>query len=145
MLIRRIAEIFGARPGRPPAIEKIAASPVLMAEVLVLFRVVLADGMVRESELDAFQRICEGHFGIAPEDMPALHDLLETDAGRNAEAHAISHLQALDYEERTLLLDEMMQIARSDAEVHRRERRLIERMSRLLGLVGHTGKETGHD
>ena len=56
----------------------------------------------------------------------------------------MTHLQSLDHEERVLLLEEMMQIARSDQEVHRREHQLIERMTRLLGLAGHTGKGFHH-
>ena len=50
-----------------PAIRRVADDPVLTAELLLLFRMILADGAVEEKELETFRRICRDSFGI-PED-----------------------------------------------------------------------------
>ena len=41
-----------------PGIRKVADDPVLSAELLLLFRMILADGKVDDSEMKAFRRIC---------------------------------------------------------------------------------------
>ena len=41
-----------------PGIRKVADDPVLSAELLLLFRMILADGEVDDSEMKAFRRIC---------------------------------------------------------------------------------------
>ncbi len=43
---------------------KVADDPVLSAELLLLFRMILADGQVSEAEMAVFRRICAKSFGI---------------------------------------------------------------------------------
>ncbi|MEP4752324.1 MAG: TerB family tellurite resistance protein, partial [Nitratireductor sp.] len=47
-----------------PAVRRVADDPVLSAELLLLFRMILADGEVDEKELETFRRICREAFGI---------------------------------------------------------------------------------
>ena len=47
-----------------PGIRKVADDPVLSAELLLLFRMILADGKVDDAEMTAFRRICRDVFGI---------------------------------------------------------------------------------
>lgn len=51
--------------------------PVAVAQILLLFRMILAEGVIRDNEIAAFEAICREHFGVAPDEMPALHSYLE--------------------------------------------------------------------
>jgi len=118
----------------PGALGQLSENPAAMAEVLVLFRMVLADGVVRPAQLTAFERICERQFGISPRDMPELHALLESPLARSCDAEAFTLLSQLDTTARTTLLDDMMRIARAKPELGVGEDRLLRRMASLLGL-----------
>jgi len=100
----------------------------------VLFRMVLADGVVHPSEITAFERICERQFGINPRDMPELHALLDSPQALSCEADAFMLLNQLDTDGRRALLDDMMRIAQANEIVDAGEERLIRRIAVLLGL-----------
>ena len=109
-------------------------NPAAIAEVLILFRVVLADGVVHPSQMTAFERICELHFRISAQDMPELHALLDSPQAQSCEEEAFMLLTQLDTDERTALLDDMMRIARANSILDVGEARLISRIALLLGL-----------
>lgn len=138
-LFAAIARMFDRKPEWTGALAQLAGNPVALAEVLVLFRMVLADGVVHPSQLTAFERICERQFGISPRDMPELHALLDSPRARLVDAEAFTLLGQLDTEARTSLLDDMMRIARAHSDVGAGEDRLIRRTASLLGL------ESGQD
>ena len=52
-----------------PSVKKVSEDPALSAELLLLFRMILADGVVKQSEMDAFRTICETAFDIRGEDI----------------------------------------------------------------------------
>ena len=110
---------------------------------------VLADGIAQPSQLTAFERICEKHFGISPRDMPDLHVLLDSPRARSSDAEAFALIRQLDTEARTTLLDDMMRIARANATVDERDEKLIRRTAALLGLEAGEGtieeKGPGHE
>lgn len=141
-LLASITGLFAREAHLPGKLGELSEDPVALAEILVLFRMVLADGIVQPSQLTAFERICENHFGISPRDMPELHALLDSPKARSCDAQAFTLLGQLDTEARTTLLKDMMRIA--DANIVRDERddRLIRRTARLLDLdPGTVGAE----
>ncbi|MBC7281241.1 TerB family tellurite resistance protein [Hoeflea sp.] len=129
-----IARLFERNPQISGALADISEDPVALAEILVLFRMVLADGIVQPSQLRAFERICAEHFGIAPADMPELHTLLDSPKARACEAEAFTLLRQLDTEARTTLLDGMMRIANANGTRDAHDEKLIRRTASLLGL-----------
>ena len=129
-----IARMCAPNPQASGVLGQLANNPVALAEILVLFRVVLADGIVQPSQLRAFERICAEHFGISPQDMPELHALLDSPKARACEAEAFTLLRQLDTEARTTLLDGMMRIANATGTLDERDDRLIRRTASLLGL-----------
>lgn len=134
VLLASIAQFFEPEPQLPGALGKVAEDPVVLAEILVLFRIVLADGVVQPSQLTAFERICEQHFGISRRDMPELHALLDSPKARSCDAKAFTLLGQLDMEARTTLLEHMVEIARASSDGTECDSRLIGRMADLLGL-----------
>lgn len=133
-LLDRMVQALSGKQRWPPAVERLSADPAALAKVLVMFRMVLADGVVRSSQLAAFSHLCGQRFAIESEDMPQLHALLESPAGRDSDAEAFALIRRLDTDARTALLDDMMQIARANSELDAGEDKLIRRMADLLGL-----------
>ncbi|WP_340161511.1 TerB family tellurite resistance protein [uncultured Hoeflea sp.] len=134
VLLASIAQFFEPERHLPGALGQVAEDPVVLAEILVLFRIVLADGVVQPSQLTAFERICEQHFGINRRDMPELHALLDSPKARSCDAKAFTLLGQLDMEARTTLLEHMVEIARASSDGAECDSRLIRRMADLLGL-----------
>lgn len=62
--------------------------PVTVAQILLLFRMILADGVIRDREMAAFAQICHEHFGIENDEMAALHSYLERRQLRDGEPEA---------------------------------------------------------
>lgn len=133
-LFAAVAQMVERKPRLPGALGQLSENPVAMAEILVLFRMVLADGIAQPSRLTAFERICEQQFGISPRDMPELHALLESPKARSCEADAFTLLSPLDTAARTTLLEAMVRIADANAVRDERDDKLIRRTARLLGL-----------
>lgn len=133
-VLHYIAQVFSRGPHWHGAVGELAAEPVALAEVLLLFRMVLADGVVRPSQLSAFEQICQQQFGVKATDMEQLHALLDSPQGQSSEAEAFSLIRQLDTDKRSALLGDMMRIARANAEFDASEEKLIRRMAELLGL-----------
>lgn len=133
-VLHYIAQVFSREPHWHGAVGELAADPVALAEVLLLFRMVLADGVVRPSQLCAFEQICQQQFGVKAKDMRQLHALLDSPQGQSSEAEAFSLIRQLDTDKRSALLGEMMRIARANAEFDASEEKLLRKMADLLGL-----------
>tara|TARA_R110002020_G_scaffold24821_1_gene81109 strand:+ start:2340 stop:3218 length:879 start_codon:yes stop_codon:yes gene_type:complete len=129
-----IARLFERNPQFSGPLAELSQDPVALAEILVLFRMVLADGIVQPSQLRAFERICAEHFAVAPQDMPELHALLDSPKARACEAEAFTLLRQLDTEARTTLLGGMMRIANANGSRDELDDRMIRRTAALLGL-----------
>jgi len=133
-LLTSIARLFECEQQLPGALGRLSEDPVALAEILLLFRMVLADGIVQPSQLTAFERICEEQFGVSRRDMPELHALLDSPKARSCDVKAFTLLGQLDTEARTTLLDDMMRIARASTVRNDGEDRLIRRTADLLEL-----------
>lgn len=133
LLDRMVQAVSGKQPW-PPALQRLSEDQVALAKVMVMFRVVLADGVVRPTQLAAFTQLCAQRFGIEPRDIQQLHALLESPVGRDSEAEASALIRQLDSAARTALLDDMIHIARANSEPDAGEDKLIRRTADLLGL-----------
>lgn len=88
-LLDQIRSIFDGDPG----VRKVADDRVLSAELLMLFRMILADGAVSESEMVAFRHICKEAFGIPEASIDASSNISTTTATRPT-AHKRSRCSA---------------------------------------------------
>ena len=98
-----------------PGVRKVADDPVLSAELLLLFRMILADGMVKDSEMEMFRRICRDAFGIEDESFDGVVEYLNDFGYETSGAQAIEVFRELDPERRRLLARHMAEIAKADA------------------------------
>lgn len=129
--LAQLRTIFDGDPG----VKLVAEDPVLSAELLLLFRMILADGVVKEDEMVAFRRICTEAFGIPDSSVDAVIEYLndvgyETNAGQ-----AVAVFEDMDEDRRRVLARHMAEIASADANLAENEKRLFRRTLELLGLA----------
>jgi uncharacterized tellurite resistance protein B-like protein len=129
-LLAQIREIFEGDPG----VRKVADDPVLSAELLLLFRMILADGQVSEAEMAVFRRICAESFGIGEESMGGVVEYLNDFGYETSGAQAIEMFRGLDIERRRTLARHMAEIAKADSQLAENEVRLLRRTLDLLGI-----------
>lgn len=130
-LLARLKEFFTGNE----SVEKVANDPVLSAELLLLFRVMLADGVISDDEMAAFRSICETAFGLAGDDLDKVIAYLEDAGYETTGRQALTVFQDLPLERRQTLIRHMADIARADKHVHPDEFRLIKRASEMLDLT----------
>ncbi|ODT08396.1 MAG: hypothetical protein ABS58_02575 [Mesorhizobium sp. SCN 65-20] len=129
-LLAQIRSLFEGDPG----VRKVADDPVLTAELLLLFRMILADGVASDSEMAAFRRICAEAFGIGDDSIDAVVEYLNDFGYETNGSQAIALFQDLDVERRRLLARHMADIAKADAHLAENEVKLLRRTLDLLGV-----------
>lgn len=129
-LLDQIRSIFDGDPG----IHKVANDPVLSAELLLLFRMILADGVVTEEEMDMFRRICRESFGIPESSIDGVIEYLNDFGYETNGGQAVAVFQQLDEGRRRELAKHMADIAKADSDLSQNEVRLLRRTLELLGI-----------
>ncbi|MER9962076.1 TerB family tellurite resistance protein [Mesorhizobium sp. M0045] len=129
-LLDQIRSIFDGGPG----VRKVADDPVLSAELLMLFRMILADGSVSESEMTAFRRICRDAFGIPETSVDSVIEYLNEFGYETNGSQAIAQFRDLDVERRKLLARHMAEIAKADSQLAGSEMQLLRRTLDLLEI-----------
>ncbi|TIP89946.1 MAG: hypothetical protein E5X60_27805 [Mesorhizobium sp.] len=129
-MLEQIRSIFDGDPG----VRKVADDPVLSAELLMLFRMILADGTVSESEMAAFRRICREAFGIPEASIDSVIEYLNDFGYETNSSQAIAQFRDLDVERRKLLARHMAEIAKADSQLAGTELQLLRRTLDLLDI-----------
>jgi uncharacterized tellurite resistance protein B-like protein len=129
-ILKSFAQFFTGNP----SVRKVASDPVLTAELLLLFRIMLADGRVQKEEEQAFERLCQSVFGIAPEDLPAVTDHLRDFSYETTGRQALDAFADASQERRLELVNHMRDLALADAHFTDHERRLVEKVAKLLSV-----------
>ena len=129
-LLTRIRDLFEGDPG----VRKVADDPVLSAELLLLFRMILADGTVSNSEMTSFRRICTESFGISAESVDAVIEFLNDYGYETTGAQALAVFEELDVDRKRQLARHMAEIAKADTQIGEQEVKLLKRALDLLGL-----------
>ena len=129
-LLSQLKDIFEGDPG----VRKVAGDPILSAELLLLFRMILVDGVVKDSEMVTFRRICNESFGIGRDSMDGVIEYLNDFGYETNGAQAIEMFRELDIGRRRQLARHMAEIAKADNELAENEVRLLRRTLELLGI-----------
>lgn len=129
-LLAQIKSIFEGDPG----VRKVADDPTLVAELLLLFRMILADGTVSTDEVEVFRRICRESFGISEESLDGVIEYLNDFGYETTATQALDLFKELDVERRKLLARHMADIAKADSHLAENEVRLLRRALEMLGL-----------
>ena len=115
-----------------PAVRRVADDPLLSAELMLLFRMVLADGVAAGPELDAFKRICRDAFEIDEESLDDVLGYLKDYGYEITEARALGAFGAMPLSRRVALARHMAEIAKADAKLSKQEVELLKRTVKLL-------------
>lgn len=116
------------------SVRMVAEDIQLTSELILLVRMMFADGKLLPEELANFKRICKIAFGIPEEDVPQVIEYLREFGYETTVSDAAAMFEELEEERKRALLLHMMSIAKSDHEVHSDEVELIRRTSQILGL-----------
>ncbi len=117
------------------SVKKVADDIVLTSELILLVRMMLADGELRPEEMANFKRICQSAFAIPEEDVPQVMQYLK-DFGYNTSAHdAAAMFEEFEPARKRDLLVHMLSIAKSDDQLDVSEAELIKRTAKVLGLT----------
>lgn len=129
-MLARVRSFFEGDPG----VRKVAEDPSLSAELLLLFRMILADGVVDENELVAFRRICRDSFNIDEDSIDSVVEYLNEFGYETSGAQALALFRDVDIDRRKLLAQHMAEIAKADSNLAEKEVQLLRRTLDLLGL-----------
>ncbi len=125
---------FKAMLEREKSVRLVANDPALTAELLLLFRMILADGDVKDRELQMLRRICEGEFGINADAIDGIYKYLQDYSYETSIDQSAQMFSSLSVERRQELLNHMIAIAEADDELASNEIKLLGRTAAMLGF-----------
>jgi uncharacterized tellurite resistance protein B-like protein len=117
------------------SVRKVADDIKLTSELILLVRMMFADGELKPEEIGNFKRICRTAFDIPEEDVPRVLQYLKDYGYETTAADAAAMFQELSIERKRALLVHMLSIAKSDQQLHVDEAELIRRTANNLGLT----------
>lgn len=117
------------------SVRRVADDIELTSELILLVRMMFADGELKAEEFENFTRICETAFAIPRQDVGEVLRYLREFGYETKAANAASIFAELSTARKRALLVHMLSIAKSDHELHRDEAELIRRTASLLGLT----------
>ncbi len=127
----RIREYFE----RDKTVRMVADDVQLTAELMLLIRMMFADGRLAKRELLNFKRICQTAFNIPEEDVIDVIAFLKETGYETTAEEAAAMFKELDVERRRGLLLHMLSIARSDEDLHTDEIGLLRSTAKTLGMT----------
>ena len=127
----RIREYFD----QDKTVRMVADDVELTAELILLIRMMFADGRLAKRELVNFKRICKTAFNIPEEDVADVIAYLKETGYETTAEEAAAMFKELDVERRRGLLLHMLSIARSDEDLHTDEIGLLRSTAKTLGMT----------
>ena len=116
------------------SVRKVAEDVALTAELILLIRMMFADGRLAKRELQNFKRICQTAFDIPKEDVADVIAFLKDTGYETTAEEAAQMFKELEPERQRALLVHMLSIAKSDDELHTDEIDLLRRTAKVLGM-----------
>lgn len=121
--------------GGNPSVAKVADDLELTSELILLVRMMFADGELKAEEKLVFQKICITSFGLEEKDIPSVVQYLKDFGYETSSWDAAEMFEEMSNERKRVLLVHMLEIAKSDNELHTNEAELIRRTAKNLGLT----------
>ena len=125
------------------SVQMVADDIQLTSELILLVRMMFADGELKAEELNNFKRICKIAFNIPEEDVPQVVQYLQEISYETTAEDAAAMFDELDKERKRTLLLHMLSIAKSDNELHADEVDLIRKTASVLGLSSEDISQLG--
>ncbi len=116
------------------SVRMVADDLQLTGELILLVRMMFADGELKPAELDNFKRICKIAFDIPEEDVPEVVEYLQDFGYETNVDDATAVFEGMPWERKKTLLVHLLSIAKADDVIHADEVELIRKVSSLMGL-----------
>ncbi len=117
------------------SVRRVADDMQLTSELILLVRMMFADGELKPEELEIFKRICSKSFGIPENDVPGVIQYLKEIGYETTATDAAGMFKGMENDRKRRLLLHMLSIAKADDQVHEQEAELIRRTADVLGLT----------
>ena len=114
-------------------VQMVADDPKMAAEVLLLLRVMFADGSMNEKELELFKQMCTSLFGIEADDVPEVVKFLTDTSYETNSEQAANVFRDMPVKRKNELLSNLLRMAFVDESFHDNEKDMIARIARTLG------------
>lgn len=121
--------------GQGTTVQRVADDQQLTAELILLVRMMFADGEMKQDELEQFKEICATRCDIPAEDIPDVVKFLTEFGYETSAENAAGMFAGMDVERKRAILRRMVRIAHSDDELDPKESLMIQRTADILGLT----------
>jgi uncharacterized tellurite resistance protein B-like protein len=115
-------------------LNKAAYDPAMTAEMLLLLRMILADGRIGDERTEMLRRICRDSIDLGDGAFEAVTAFADETAQGISQPQMIAVFRGFDRERRIALARRLAAIVQSDAELKRREARVMIRVLDILDL-----------
>ncbi|MEM7289163.1 MAG: TerB family tellurite resistance protein [Pseudomonadota bacterium] len=116
------------------SVKRVAEDLQLTSELILLVRMMFADGLMKPEELKNFKKICKIAFNIPEKDVPDVIKYLQDFGYETTASDAAAMFSSLDDDRKRSLLLHLLSIAKSDNELHEDEVGMLKKVADLLGL-----------
>lgn len=128
-----LARFRGLFHGESP-VARVVQDPAKSAEILLLTRLVLADGVASQEEMAALKQICAEAFGLYGKDFDAVIGYLEEFGYETTGAQATAIFREMPDDRKKALIGHLIAIAKADRSIDAHEVKLIARAGEILGV-----------
>ncbi|UXM96245.1 MULTISPECIES: TerB family tellurite resistance protein [unclassified Bartonella] len=119
---------------RNSVVSKVAGDPAIAAELLLLIKIIFADGERGHAETEVFAQIAQQQFDIPADALPDVIRYLGDYGYETTTAQAAALFSDLAPERRISLVRNLMAVASADNYIDENEVAFIERVSAILGI-----------
>lgn len=126
---------FSRAIGGNPSLKKVADDLQLTSELILLVRMMFADGELKPQEMEMFKRLCKEAFGLREEDIPGILEYLKEFGYETTAWDAAQMFRERTTERKKELLVHLLNIAKADDNLDISEAELIRKTADVLGLT----------
>lgn len=129
----RILDAIGELLSKKTSVQMVADDPEMAAQILLLVRMMFADGELSPSELSLFKGLCKHTFNIPEDDVPEVIKFLKTYGYETSGVQAASTFAEMPEDRKKEILGHLVSMARADSKVHENEILMITKVAAALG------------
>lgn len=129
-IIDSISRILGGNPSA----RRVADDLQLTSELILLVRMMFADGTLKDVEMAVFKKMCKEVFGLDETDIPGILEYLKDFGYETTAWDAASMFKDHSLERKKTLLLHLLKIAKSDDHIDTSEVALIQKIAGILEL-----------
>jgi len=119
---------------RDSSVKRVAEDLQLTSELILLVRMIFADGEMKPEELQNFKRICKIAFDIPEKDVPEVVKYLQDYGYETTATDAATMFSSMDEERKKSLLLHLMSIAKADNKIHEDEVGMLRKVADVLNV-----------